>query len=435
MDGEPICGHDDCVRCISVDENGGMIVSGSYDKTLIRWDARTGKQIGKPMCGHSREISFVAISSCGKMILSGSRDGTLQIWDAVNGNPMGEPFRGHSSWVQSVAFREERGIIVSGSGDGTIRQWRTDPCTRISESTQKCDGEAERIIFSDGRQKLVTISDNGTLLQWEVTNGKPIGKPMKGWLNRALCIAVNEQCGMIVAVLENEVIRWNTRTCEMMGKSLLLKHESYLNCAALSSNGETIVTGSSDGTVRRWCTRSGDTISEPMRGHKEWVTFVAFSANDEMIVSGSHDGSIIRWSTPNGQKIGEPLIHNDWIYRSPISADGKVIVSSSTDGGLCRLDLSNGQLLGKSVSKGWCGHIISTNTDCTQLVTWNFDKTIRCWRVGPGGTIHKTSALLASADITVCAIDMNHGVAAVGSGNGAVGVCDIHKQVDSVGAV
>ncbi len=80
-------------------------------------------------------------------------------------------------------------------------------------------------MFSDGGQRLMTFSGDGTLLQWDATNGKPIGKPMKGRLNRVLCIAVNEKCGMILAVYtdfdkNNEVIRWNTRTCEIMGEPI-----------------------------------------------------------------------------------------------------------------------------------------------------------------------------------------------------------------------
>ncbi len=232
------------------------------------------------------------------------------------------------------------------------------------------------------------------------------------------------------------MIRWNTRTFEMMGEPILLKRESYLSCAAFSSNGEVIVAGSSNGTVHRWCTRSGDAIGEPMRRHKGAVRCVAFSANDEMIVSGSRNKSIIRWSTANGHQIGQPLIHNATVYSTSISADGKVIVSSSSDGSLCRWDAINGQMLGESVSKELYGVIISTNKDCTKMLTWlTWNKTIKFWLAGPGGTIRETSALQVPDDITVCAVDMNDGVAALGSVNGAVGVCDIHEQFDLVGAV
>ncbi len=214
----------------------------------------------------------------------------------------------------------------------------------------------------------------------------------------------------------------------MMCKPIVLRPAPELYCASVSSNGEMIVTGSEDATVQRWCTRSGNAIGEPMHGHKSMVTCVAFSPDDEMVVTASRDKSIIRWRTANGQRIGKPLIHNDSIYGISISADGSVIVSSDTSGGLYRWNATNEQLLGGSITKEWRGHIISINDDCTKIVTWSErNQTVRFWRVGPGGTIHDTSALLVSTDIAAFAIDMNHGVAAIGSVKGAVGLCDIHE--------
>ena len=274
------------------------------------------------MCGHSKHVTCVAISPCGELVLSGSVDRTFQMWDAVNGKPMSEPFRGHTEWINSVAFCEERGIIVSGSDDGTIRRWRTVPSTRISDSTQRCDGTVRRIMFSDGGQKLVICSTNGTLLQWDATKGKPIGKPMKGRLKKVVCFVANENFRMLLAVYEGahknyEVIRWNTSPCEMMCEPIVLPLARDLRSAAVSSNGEMIVTGSRDGTVQRWCTRSGDAIGEPMRGHKIWVKCVAFSGNDEVVVTGSFLGSIIRWSFANGEQIGKELLPKciEWRYR------------------------------------------------------------------------------------------------------------------------
>ena len=173
-----------------------------------------------------------------------------------------------------------------------------------------------------------------------------------------------------------------------------------------------------------------------MRGHKTRVTCVTFSASDEIVVTGSYGSSIIRWTAANGQQLGNPLEHYGPVRCTSISADGTIIVSSSFHCGPCRWDATNGQLLGESISKEGFGDIISTNNDRTKMVTWSdLDKTMRYWRVGPRGTIHETSALSILADITACAIDMNRGVAALGSWNGAVAVCDIYEQFDSHGSV
>ncbi len=435
MIGDPMCGHEIWVTSVAVDEKGEMIVSGSEDGTLIRWDAKTGKQIGEPMCGHSEGVRCAAISACGKMIVSGSLDKTVRMWDAVNGKQMGESFRGHSLGVGLVRFTEESSVITSGSIDGTIRRWSTAHNTRISRLTasQRCEGRVTNILLANEGQKVVTIYGDGTLLQWDAKNDMTIGKPMKGRFVDVESIAVNARCGWILAVyttywpkIENEVVLWDSRACEMVHKSIVVNQQSRLTCASVSSNGKMIVMGSSDGTLQRYCTTTGEAKGEALRGHKGFVTCIAFSPNDEMIVSGSRDKSIIRWVAANGEQIGEPLLHDQSIRCFSISGDGKVIVSS-TRNYLFRWDTISGELLGNSVSKQGRVDDVWTNYAGNKTVTWSTDdRTIKWWSVEPGDEIRETSTLPLSNSIAKCAFDMIHGVAALGLRNGAVAFCDIH---------
>ena len=75
--------------------DGQRIVSGSYDKTLRLWDAKTGAAIGEPLAGHGDKVISVAFSPDSQRIVSGSRDNTLRLWDAKTGAAIGEPLAGH----------------------------------------------------------------------------------------------------------------------------------------------------------------------------------------------------------------------------------------------------------------------------------------------------------------------------------------------------
>ncbi|KAE9390029.1 WD40 repeat-like protein, partial [Gymnopus androsaceus JB14] len=102
--GDPLEGHDDCVRAVTFSPDGTKIVSGSNDKTIRIWNATTSAQIGDPIEGHDDWVYSVAFSPDGTRIVSGSHDKILRIWDATTGAQIGDPLEGHTDWVNPVAF-------------------------------------------------------------------------------------------------------------------------------------------------------------------------------------------------------------------------------------------------------------------------------------------------------------------------------------------
>ncbi|MBC1270553.1 hypothetical protein GNF07_26250, partial [Trichormus variabilis FSR] len=75
---------------------------------------------------------------------------------------------------------------------------------------------------------------------------------------------------------------------------------------AFSPDGQRIVSGSWDNTLRLWNV-NGQPIGQPLIGHEGAVNSVAFSPDGQCIVSGSWDNTLRLWDV-NGQPIGQPLI-------------------------------------------------------------------------------------------------------------------------------
>jgi WD40 repeat protein len=101
------------------------ILSGSYYDTTIKiWDCRKSNSDGrmtwklsKSLTGHSRTVFSVSWNHDGSQITSGSWDKTVMIWNAITGDLM-KILEGHSKFVRCVAWSPDDRKIASCSEDG-----------------------------------------------------------------------------------------------------------------------------------------------------------------------------------------------------------------------------------------------------------------------------------------------------------------------------
>jgi len=101
---------------------------------------------------------------------------------------------------------------------------------------------------------------------------------------------------------------------------------------AFSHDGNCIISGSGDRTIRVWDAETQQQIGQPLQGHEDWVTSVAFSHDGNCIISGSGDRTIRVWDAEIQQQIGQPLQgHEDSVTSVAFSHGRKRIIPGSDD--------------------------------------------------------------------------------------------------------
>ncbi|WP_017315666.1 nSTAND1 domain-containing NTPase [Mastigocladopsis repens] len=164
-------------------------------------------------------------------------------------------------------------------------------------------------------------------------------------------------------------------------KNLLKGHQGYVRTVAISTDGQTIVSGGDDGTVRLW-NRKGQPLGEPFKSHQGSVISAAISTDGQTILSGGDDGTVRLWNR-KGQPLGEPFKglkgHQGYVKFVSISTDGQTILSVGSDGTV-RLWNRKGQLLGEPF-KGHQGSVthVSISADGQTIISGGDDGTIRLW--------------------------------------------------------
>jgi WD40 repeat protein len=87
------------------------------------------------------------------------------------------------------------------------------------------------------------------------------------------------------------------------------------------------------------------TLVTTLTGHTDSVTSVALSFDGQHIVSGSYDDSIKVWSMSDGALVRTLTGHTDSVYAVALSSDGQYIVSGSGDDSIKIWRMSDGALV------------------------------------------------------------------------------------------
>ncbi|MGB3768471.1 MAG: caspase family protein [Phormidesmis sp.] len=155
-------------------------------------------------------------------------------------------------------------------------------------------------------------------------------------------------------------------------------HSHFVYSVAFSPDGERIISGSADCTLRLWDLK-GNAIGKPFKGHSSSVYSVAFSPDGAYIVSGSDDNTLRLWDL-EGNSVGCPFEgHSSMVYAVAFSPRGDRIVSGSTDNTLRLWDLE-----GNSVGSPFEGHHDSVYTVAfsprgDRIISGSTDNTLRLW--------------------------------------------------------
>jgi WD40 repeat protein len=202
------------------------------------------------------------------------------------------------------------------------------------------------------------------------------------------------------------------------GDPLRIAAHGWVGGLALARDGTRLATGSSNGIVHLWDTRTGKR-TQVFKGHTDCVSAVALSPDGSSLATGSYDQSARIWDVRNGQELHPLAGHRGAVLSIAFSPDGTVLATAGIDQTIRLWDAGSGKhrqtLTGH---KSWV-NCVAFSPDGKWLVSGSSDGTVKVWSL-TGELLHTPPASKAEVRSVAVSPDGQH--IAAGIRYGAVNV-------------
>lgn len=362
---------EDIVFCVSFSGDGRSLATAGYDKTVKVWSWEG--ELLKTFRGHGDKVTRVRFSPDGRTLASSSYDKTVKLWN-LHSNPRAT-LKAHNDRVLDVTFSPDGQILASASQDTTVKLWNSS-----GKLLQTLAGHSDRVSsvsFSPNGEWLATASYDHTVKIWKRLNSQ--SDSYENWPKK---LRVSKFNG--IGVIPKSLFVPSP-------VATLVGHTDSVMTVTYSPDGQYILTGSKDGTIKIW-TADGQFL-RTITGHQQWVNQVSFSPDSRTVVSASDDGTLILWKWDPASTMLSPLktiqAHDSYVLGVNFSPNGKVIASAGYDNTI-KLWTQDGVLL-NILLKGTSDSVtrVVFSPDGSLLASASYDSHVRIWSA-KDGTLLKT---------------------------------------------
>jgi len=337
--------------------------------------------------GHRLGVNGLAVDPANSILYSGGRDGTICAWDlhldltkhedrdpfADSSDPSYKPpptqFRqqvqAHTHWINDIVLAQENQALVSASSDITVKLWRPAAADPLPPQTIGIHTDYVKRVASPGSTE-----------NWVASGG-----------------------------LDHKISLWDLNGA---GKKLEIAVGEDENTAkgsvyALAATTNIIASGGPESIVRLWDARTGGRITKFV-GHTDNVRDILVAQDGDTILTGSSDQTVKVWSMTAGRCMYTLTMHNDSVWS--LFSDSphlSVFYSSDRSGIVAKSDVRNCAEMDEGVSVAVlqehegvnkivvAGDYIWTSTSSSSINRWSDIETANEVELPPDYKWHRSS--------------------------------------------
>lgn len=246
-----LSGDGNSVTSVAWNERGNLVAVGTHLGYIQVWDVAVNKQVAK-LQGHNARVGALAWN--GEVLSSGSRDRLILQRDVRTPCIVGERRLGaHRQEVCGLKWSPDNQYLASGGNDNRLYVWNLHSLTPVQTYTEHL-AAVKAIAWSPHHHGLLA-SGGGTadrcIRFWNTLTGQPMQCVDTG--SQVCNLAWSKHSSELVSThgySQNQILVWKYPSLTQVAK--LTGHSYRVLYLAMSPDGEAIVTGAGDETLRFW---------------------------------------------------------------------------------------------------------------------------------------------------------------------------------------
>lgn len=382
--------HNQAIYAVAFSTNGQIIATGGEDKVIKLWSPN-GQLIHE--FAHEPMESIVSLvfsrDDTNTILASASRDGNIYVWNidgtyvhSINSlkNPEEtitdidfsrdgqsivyangkheiklwnlkdnsiETLYNHDKKVMEVQFSYDQKIIASVSTDQTAYLY-------LLESNQPIpllghEAEIVSLAFSSDNKIIATGSTDSTVKLWQVSDGALL-RTIRGETTEISSLAFyphpsydsEDQLMLAIGSGNNSFKLWQLNTD--WRRTILLEHTETIEGIVFNPIGGSIITGSTDGTIKKFDFQgqNSEEIGQHGEGEERSIYQIDISPDGTIIASAGEGNQVRLWhNLPNYPDVWDEF--DDVVNSVQFNRDGSIIAAGSENGNIKVLNLKNNQ--------------------------------------------------------------------------------------------